>query len=44
MGIRAGASGMEGTCRRAAMLSLCFTEGEIEAQRGSIVSLRSPGW
>lgn len=39
MGIR-----VEGTCRRAARLSLCLTEGETEAQRGSIVTLRSPGW
>ena len=40
-GILAGASELEGTSRRAAKLSLHFTEGETEAQRGSVVSSKS---
>ena len=40
-GIPAGASELEGTSRRAAKLSLCFTEEETEAQRDSMVGSKS---
>lgn len=40
-GIPARAPELEGTSRRAAQLSLCFTEEETEAQRDSMVGSKS---